>query len=84
MNDETTLYADQLSVALEVTITNRMDKLITRMEADLYQLGTIAMFGDHEQSNSAIEKAMRIKLALVWMRQGAPQGMTINAKIHQW
>lgn len=66
--------------ALEVSITTRHDRMMSSLTEDLVHYGNIAMYGDHEKSNQAIDKAMRVKLALMMLRYGAPQGMTINCR----
>jgi hypothetical protein len=66
------------------SFTELMDTTINTMEENLKFLGDIAMWADITKSNQAVEKAMRLKLGLMMLRQGAPKGMTINAKVHQW
>jgi len=66
--------------ALEVSITTRHDRMMHSLTEDLIQYGNIAMYADSEKSNQAIDKAMRVKLALQMLRQGAPRGLTINCR----
>jgi len=66
------------------SLTGVLDITINTMEENLKFLGDVAMFGDNDKSRQAIDKGMRLKLALMMLRQGAPKGMTINAKVHQF